>query len=82
MLCHGDIFLFSRSNKNAITCQKKNKMKISFLCDTQKLISFFVHHKFFYIFSFHIAHWQHVDLLGSGPRTKETFNPCFTHLPV
>ena len=34
----------------------------------------------FYIFSFYIAHWQHVDLLRSGPRNKETSNPSFTHL--
>ena len=46
---------------------------------TQKKLSLFVHHKFF-IFIFHIAHWQHVDLLRSGPRNKETFNPSFTHL--
>ena len=30
--------------------------------------------------SFYIAHWQHVDLLRSGPGNKETFNPSFTHL--
>ena len=36
MLCHGDIFLFSHSNRNIITCQKKNNNnKISFLCDTK-----------------------------------------------
>ena len=33
MLCHGDIFLLSHSNKNIITCQKINQ--ISFLCDTK-----------------------------------------------
>ena len=49
MLCHSDILLLSHSNKNIITCQKLNK--ISFLCDTKKFISFFVHHIFF-IFSF------------------------------
>ena len=32
MLCHGDIFLLSHSNKNIIACQKINK--ISFACDT------------------------------------------------
>ena len=73
MLCHGDIVLLSGSSKNIIRCQKKKK---SFLCDTKK---FFVHHKFF-IFNFYIAHWQHVDLLRSGPRNKEAFNPSFTHL--
>ena len=78
MLCHGDIFLLSHSNKNIITCQKTNKL--SFLCDTKKLISFFVHHHFF-IFSFYITYCQHVDLLRSGPGNKETFNPSFTHLP-
>ena len=36
MLCHGDIFLLSHSNKNMITCHKINKL--SFLCDTKKLI--------------------------------------------
>ena len=76
MLCHGDIFLLSHSNKNIITCQKTNKL--SFLCDAKKIISFFVHHRFF-IFSFYITHCQHVDLC-SGPGNKETFNPSFTHL--
>ena len=52
MLCHGDIFLLSHSNKNIITCKKINK--ISFLCDTKKLISFFIYlfgflHQFVYI---------------------------------
>ena len=77
-VCHGDIFLLSHSNKNIITCQKINKL--SFLCDTKKLISFFVHHHFF-IFSFYITYCQHVDLLRSGPGNKETFNPSFNHLP-
>ena len=71
MLCHGDIFLFSHSNKNIITCQKINKL--SFLCGTKKIISFCLHHHFF-IFSFYITHCQHVDLLRSGPGNKETFN--------
>ena len=70
-----DIFLLSRSNKNM--CQKN---KISFLCDTKKLISFFLHHKLF-IFNFYIEHLQHVDFLRSGPRNKATSNPSFTHLP-
>ena len=39
MLCHGDIFLLSHSNKNIITSQKINKL--SFLCDTQKNNSVF-----------------------------------------
>ena len=77
MLCLGDIFLLSHSNKNITTCQKINKL--SFLCDTKKLISFFLHHHFF-IFSFYITHCQHVDLLRSGPGNKETFNPSSTHL--
>ena len=77
MLCHGDIFLLSHSNKNIITCQKINKL--SYLCDTKKLISFFVQHHFF-IFNFYFIHCQHVDLLRSGPRNKETFDPSFTHL--
>ena len=52
MLCHGDKFLLSHSNKNIITCKKINK--ISFLCDTKKLISFFIYlfgflHQFVYI---------------------------------
>ena len=46
----------------------------------KKLISFFVHHKFV-IFNFYIAHWQHVDLLRSDPRNKETFIPSFAHQP-
>ena len=46
---------------------------------TQKIFSFFVLHNFF-IFNFYIAHWQHVDLLRSGPRNKETFHPSFNHL--
>ena len=71
MLCHGDIFLLSHSNKNIITCQKINKL--SFLCGTKKIISFCLHHHFF-IFSFYITHCQHVDLLRSGPGNKETFN--------
>ena len=36
MKCHGDIFLLSHSNKNMISCHKINKL--SFLCDTKKLI--------------------------------------------
>ena len=71
MLCHGDIFLLSHSNKNIITCQKINKL--SFLCGTKKIISFCLHHHFF-IFSFYITHCQHVNLLRSGPGNKETFN--------
>ena len=43
----------------------------------KKLISVFVYHKFF-IFNIYIAHWQHVDLLNSSFRKKETFNPSFT----
>ena len=76
MLCCGDIFLLSHSNKNIITCQKIIK---SHFYVTKKLLSFFVHHNFF-IFSFYIAHWQYVDLLCSGPGNKETFSPSFTHL--
>ena len=38
MLCHGDIFLFSHSNKNIITCQKINKL--SFLCNPKSLFCF------------------------------------------
>ena len=67
----------SHSNKNIITCQKI--IKLSFLCNSKELISFFVHHNFF-IFSFYLTHCQHVDLLRSGPRNKESFNPSFTHL--
>ena len=67
MLCHGHIFLWSHSNKNIIKCQKINKL--SFLSDTKKLMSFFLHHQFF-IFSFYIAQIQHVDLLRSGPVNK------------
>ena len=47
MLCHGDIFLLSHSNKNIITRQKINK--ISFLCDTKRLISFFCASQILYI---------------------------------
>ena len=46
--------------------------KISFLCGTKRKTSLFVYHKFS-IFNFDIAHWQHVDLLLSGFRDKETF---------
>ena len=49
------------------------------LCDTKKLISCFVYHHFF-IFSFYITHFQHVDLLRNGPGNKQTFNPSFTHI--
>ena len=77
MLCHGDIFLLSHSNKNIITCQKQ--INFHFYV-TKKLISFFVHHHFF-IFSFYITYCQRVDLLRSGPGNKKTFNPSFTHLP-
>ena len=77
-LCHNDISSLSHSNKNIIMCQKINK--ISFLCDTKKLILFFVHHKLF-IFSFYIVHWHHVvDLLRSGLGNKGNVNPSFTHL--
>ena len=80
MLCHGDVFLFSRSIKNIITCQKKNK-KHHFV--TEEKINFvFCASQFFYIFGFYNAHWQHVDILCSGPRNKETFKPSLTHLPV
>ena len=65
------------ANENIITCQKINKL--SFLCDTKKLVSFLVHHNFF-IFSFYITHCQHVDLLRSGTGKKEMFSPSFTHL--
>ena len=27
-----------------------------------------------------MAHWQHIDLLHSGPKNKETSNPSFAHL--
>ena len=77
MLYHDDMFLLSHSNKNIIICQKINKLL--FLCDTKKSVLFLVHHNFF-IFSFYVTHWQHVDLLRSGPGNKETFNPSFTHL--
>ena len=33
---------------------------------------------FLCITKFYIAHWQHVDLLRSSTRNKETFNPSFT----
>ena len=77
MLCDDDILLLSHSNKNIFTCEKINKL--SFLCDTKKLISFFLRHHFF-IFSFYTTHCRHVDLLHSGPGNKETFQPSFTQL--
>ena len=77
MLCHGGTFLSSYSNKNIMTCQKINK--ISFLCDTKKVILFFVDHNFF-TFSFYVTHCQQIDLPQSGPGNKETYNPSFTHL--
>ena len=70
------IYFYCHIATKIITCQK---IKLSLLCDTKKLISFFLHHHFF-IFSFYITHCQHVDLLRSGPGNKETFNPSFTHL--
>ena len=71
MLCYGDIFLLSQ--QKYITCQK-----ISYLCDTKKLISFFffLHHNFS-IFIFYITHCQHVDLRRGDPENKKTFNPPF-----
>ena len=69
MLCHGDILLLSRSNKNINACQEKLSL---FWCGHgrsmmrhRKCISFFVYHKFF-IFNFYITHWQHVELLRSS----------------
>lgn len=55
--------------------QKYNHVakKFSFLRDTKKIISLFVHHKVF-VYNFHIAHCQRVDPLRSGPRNKEIFN--------
>ena len=44
-LRHSHIFLWSHSNKNIIKCQKINKL--SFLSDTKKLMSFFLHHHFY-----------------------------------
>ena len=75
MLCHGDIFLLSRRNDDIIPCQKKN---IFFV--TQKTNFVFCVSKFF-ILNFCIRLWQHVDLLPSGPWSKETFCPSFSHLP-
>ena len=54
ILCHGDIFLLSRCNKNIITCQRQIKFH---LCVTQKK-SFFVHHNsilYLIIFNFYIS---------------------------
>ena len=74
MLCHGDIFLLSRRNDDIIPCQKKY---IFFV--TQKTNFVFCVSKFF-ILNFCIRLWQHVDLLPSGPWSKETFCPSFSHL--
>ena len=52
------------------------KYKISFLCDTTKLTSSFMHRKFF-LFNFYITHLQYLDLLCTGFRNKETFNQSF-----
>ena len=46
MLCHGDIFLVSHSNKNIIMCQKINK--VSFLCDKKIKESQFFYMQFLY----------------------------------
>ena len=43
--------LFSCSNKNIITCQKKKK-----ICDTN-----------LFIFNLYIAHWHRADLCRGGP---------------
>ena len=51
MLCYGDIFLLSQ--QKYITCQK-----ISYLCDTKKLISFF----FFFASQFFCIHLLHYSL--------------------
>ena len=79
MLCHRDIFLWSHSNKNIITCQRINKLL--FLCDTigdtKKLILFAVHPNLF-IFSFYIIHCQHVGLLCSVPGNKETLTIVYS----
>ena len=46
MLCHGYIFLLSRSNKNIITCQRKIKFHF---CVTQKNNLVFCASQIFYI---------------------------------
>ena len=52
MLCHGDIFSLSHSNKNITTCLK---IKCYFMWH-KKIILFLVHHKFLYSnFTLHIG---------------------------
>ena len=73
MLCLDDILLLSHSNKNIFTCEKINKL--SFLCDTKKIISFFLRHHFSYlVFTLHI-----VSMLIFFVVVLET-NKLFNHL--
>ena len=53
MLCHGDIFLLSHSNKNIITCQKIN---CHFYASQKNLFCFFCITNFLYsVFTLHIV---------------------------
>ena len=52
ILCHGDIFLLSRSNKNIITCQRKIKFHF---CVTQKNNFIFFALQIFYIQFLHFT---------------------------
>ena len=55
MLCHSNVLLLSRSNKNIITIQKK-KIKISFLWDKNQLTLFSVITIFLYsVYILHIG---------------------------
>ena len=60
--------LLLHSKKNVITCQKKS------LVWDKKINFVFCASQIFYI------NLDHVDLLRSDLRTKETFNASFTHL--
>ena len=59
--------------------QKYNHVskKNHFYVTQNKLTLIFVDHKLF-MFNFYIVHWQHADLLRSGPRNKKNFQSIFS----
>ena len=71
MLCHVDIFLLSRSNKNIATYQKK------YFYVTQNINFLFCVSQIFYV-QFLYCTWKDFGLLCISSRNKETFKPSFT----